>query len=35
MAYGNFKNLPRRTAVYKALLDKAFNIDKNWKYDGY
>ena len=35
MAYGNFKDLTRRTASDKILLDKAFNIAKNPKYDGY
>ena len=30
MAYGNFKDLLRRTVI-----DKAFNIAKNQKYDGY
>ena len=35
MAYGDFKDLPRRTAADKALRDKAFNIAKNPKYDGY
>ena len=35
MAYGNFKNLTRRTASDKILRDKAFNIAKNQKYDGY
>ena len=34
MAYGDFKNLTRRTASNKALRDKAFNIAKNLKYDG-
>ena len=34
MAYGDFKDLPRRTASDKVLHDKAFNIDKNPKYDG-
>ena len=29
MAYGDFKDLTRRTATYKALCDKAFNIAKN------
>ena len=28
MAYGNFKDLPRRTASGKVLRDKAFNIAK-------
>ena len=35
MAYGDFKDLARRTASDKILRDKAFNIDKNPKYDGY
>ena len=35
MAYGDFKDLVRRTASDKALRDKAFNIAKNPKYDGY
>ena len=35
MAYGNFKDLNRRTAANKVLRDKVFNIDKNLKYDGY
>ena len=35
MAYGDFKHLARRTACDKALRDKAFNIAKNPKYDGY
>ena len=35
MAYGDFKDLPRRTASDKILRDKAFNIAKNPKYDGY
>ena len=35
MAYGNFKDLARRTASDKALRDKAFNFAKNPKYDGY
>ena len=29
MAYGDFKDLPRRTASDKVLPDKAFNICKN------
>ena len=33
MAYGDFKDLPRRTAFDKILQDKAFNIAKNPKYD--
>ena len=35
MAYGDFKDLTRRTASDKILLDKAFNLAKNPKYDGY
>ena len=35
MACGDFKNLNRRTAADKVLRDKAFNIAKNPKYDGY
>ena len=35
MAYGDFKELPRRTASDKVLRDKAFSIAKNPKYDGY
>ena len=35
MAYGDFKDLARRTASYKVLRDKAFNIAKSPKYDGY
>ena len=35
MAYGYFKDLERRTASDKVLGDKAFNIAKNRKYDGY
>ena len=33
--YGDFKDLARRTASDKVLRDKAFNIAKNPKYDGY
>ena len=33
MAYGDFKDLPRRTAFDKILQDKAFNFAKNPKYD--
>ena len=32
---GDFKDLSRRTASDKVLRDKAFNIAKNPKYDGY
>ena len=35
MAYGDFKDLARRTASDKMLRDKAFNIAKTSKYDGY
>ena len=35
MAYGDFKDLARSTASDKILRDKAFNIPKNPKYDGY
>ena len=35
MAYGDFKDLKRRTSSDKILRDKAFNIAKNPKYDGY
>ena len=35
MAYGDLKYLTKRTAAYKVLRDKAFNIAKNPKYDGY
>ena len=35
MAYGDFKYLVRRTASDKIEKDKAFNIAKNPKYDGY
>ena len=35
MAYGDFKDLKRRTFSDKVLRDKAFNISKNPKYDGY
>ena len=34
MAYGDFKDLARRTAADKVLRDKAFNIAKDPKYDG-
>ena len=33
--YGDFKDLTRRTASDKILCDKAFNIAKTPKYDGY
>ena len=35
LAYGDFKHLNRRTPSDKILRDKAFNIAKNPKYDGY
>ena len=35
MAYGDFKDLARRTASDNVLRDKAFNIAKNSKYDEY
>ena len=35
MAYGDFKDLTRRTASDKILRDKVFNIAKNTKLDGY
>ena len=35
MAYGDFKHLARRTDAGKVLRDKAFNIAKDPKYDGY
>ena len=35
IAYGDFKNIKRRTASYKILRYKAFNIAQNPKYDGY
>ena len=35
MAYGDFENLTRRTASDNILCDKAFDIAKNLKYDGY
>ena len=34
MVNEDFKNLSRRTNSDKILLDKAFNITKNPKYDG-
>ena len=34
MAYGDFKDLTRRTASDKILRDKEFNIAKNLIYDG-
>ena len=35
ISYGDFKDLTRRTASDKILCDKAFNIAKTPKYDGY
>ena len=35
MAYGDFKDLKRRTFSDKVLRDTAFNIAKNPKYDEY
>ena len=35
MGYGDFKDLNKRTTAGKVLCDKAFNIAKNPKYDGY
>ena len=35
MTYGDFTDLKRRTASDKILMDKAFNIAKTTKYDGY
>ena len=35
MAYGDFKDFKKRTAVDNVLRDKTFNIAKNSKYDGY
>ena len=35
MAYGDFKDLAKRTAADKVLINKAFNIAKDPKYDGY
>ena len=35
MGYGDFKSLARGTASDKVLRDKAFNIAKNPKYNGY
>ena len=35
MNYGNFVDLTIRAAPNKILRDKAFNIAKNTKYDGY
>ena len=35
MAYGDFEDLNRRTFAHKVLQDKAFNVAKDSKYDGY
>ena len=35
MAYGDFKDLAKRTFEDKVLRDKAFKIASNQKYDGY
>ena len=35
MAYGDLKDLNRRTFADKVLCDKAFNIAKDPEYDGY
>ena len=35
MAYGDFKDLKKRTAADKVLRDKAFNIAKDPRYDEY
>ena len=35
MAYGDFKDLTSGTASDKTFCNKAFNIAKNPKYDGY
>ena len=35
MAYGDFEDLPRRTAADKVLPDKVFNIAENRIYDRY
>ena len=35
MAHGDFKDLAKRTASDKVLIDKVINIAKNPKYDGY
>ena len=35
MAYGDFKDLAKRTVSDKVLREKAFNIAKNLKYDEY
>ena len=35
IAYGDFKDLAKRTAADKGLKNKAFNIAKDPRYDGY
>ena len=35
MAYGDFKDLAKKTATDKVLRDKAFKIASDQKYDGY
>ena len=35
MAYGDFKDLAKRTDADKVLREKAFNFAKDPKYDGY
>ena len=35
MAYGDFKDIARRTATDNVLCDKALNITKKLKYNGY
>ena len=35
MAYGDFTDLPKRTAADKVLRDKAFKIASDQKYDGH
>ena len=35
MAYGDLKNLTKRTAADKVLRNKAFKIASDQKYDGY
>ena len=35
MAYGDFKDLAKRTSADEGLRDKVFNIAKDLKYDGY
>ena len=35
MAYGKYKDLERRTQLYKVLKEKAFAIANNAKYYGY